>query len=278
MATSNETATYIGDLPTSPTIPIDSLAGGRSRVGAELRKTKAIMKATFPNVDGAVTATDTELEQLAGVSVGGTSAGDIATIDGTQTLSNKTMASATVGTTQSASDNSTKLATTAYADAAATEAASLSVPAGAVVPYAMATAPAGWLECNGAAVSRTTYATLFTAVSTVFGIGDGSTTFNVPDLRGQFVRGWDHTAGTDPDAASRTDSGDGSTTGDNVGTQQADELASHAHSIQLYNLAASTSSNIKAGYSSNTGTGNTNGTGGNETRPININLMYCIKT
>lgn len=50
-------------------------------------------------------------------------------------------------------------------------------------------APAGWLECNGAAVSRTTYSDLFTAVATLFGVGDGSTTFNVPDLRDHFVKG-----------------------------------------------------------------------------------------
>lgn len=70
MATSNETATYIGDLPTSPTIPSDTSAGGRSRGGAEIRKTKKIMKDTFPNVDGAVNATDTEMETLVGVTSG----------------------------------------------------------------------------------------------------------------------------------------------------------------------------------------------------------------
>jgi len=106
-----------------------------------------------------------------------------------------------------------------------------STPAGAVMPFAMDSVPAGWLECDGSAVSRTTYATLFSAIGTVFGVGDGSTTFNVPDLRGQFIRGYDHGAGTDPDAASRTDSGDGSTTGDNVGTKQADDFEAHDHTI-----------------------------------------------
>ena len=95
------------------------------------------------------------------------------------------------------------------------------VPAGFVMAYAHETIPSGWLECNGAAISRTTYADLFGAISTHYGTGDGSSTFNIPDLRGQFIRGWDHGAGTDPDAASRTDRGD-STTGDNVGTKQTD--------------------------------------------------------
>lgn len=57
--------------------------------------------------------------------------------------------------------------------------------AGTMVPYGNATAPSGWLSCDGTAVSRTTYARLFTAIGTTFGVGDGSTTFNVPDIRGR---------------------------------------------------------------------------------------------
>jgi phage-related tail fiber protein len=68
---------------------------------------------------------------------------------------------------------------------------------GQVATFAMSTAPSGWLKANGAAVSRTTYAALFTAIGTTFGAGDGSTTFNVPDLRGEFVRGWDDGRGAD---------------------------------------------------------------------------------
>jgi microcystin-dependent protein len=64
-------------------------------------------------------------------------------------------------------------------------------PAGSLMAYAASTAPTGWLLCDGSAVSRTTYATLFAAISTTWGTGDGSTTFNVPDLRGQFLRGFD---------------------------------------------------------------------------------------
>jgi phage-related tail fiber protein len=64
------------------------------------------------------------------------------------------------------------------------------VGVGSVAFFARATAPTGWLKANGAAVSRTTYAALFAAIGTVFGAGDGSTTFNLPDLRGRFPRGW----------------------------------------------------------------------------------------
>jgi len=107
----------------------------------------------------------------------------------------------------------------------------------------------------------------------VHGVGDGSTTFNLPDYRGQFLRGWDNSAGTDPDAASRTDAGDGSTTGDHVGTQQVDAFKSHSHSV-----INATSNSMQAGGSAvNSSTGASGSTGGNETRPTNVNVLYCIK-
>jgi phage-related tail fiber protein len=71
-------------------------------------------------------------------------------------------------------------------------------PPGTVSHFARSTAPSGWLKANGAAVSRTTYAALFAAIGTTFGAGDGSSTFNLPDLRGEFLRGWDDGRGVDP--------------------------------------------------------------------------------
>lgn len=62
---------------------------------------------------------------------------------------------------------------------------------GAVSYFAMNAAPSGWVRCNGAALSRTAYSRLFSKIGTQFGVGDGSTTFNVPELRGEFVRCWD---------------------------------------------------------------------------------------
>lgn len=70
-------------------------------------------------------------------------------------------------------------------------------PVGSVFYRASSAVPTGYLECNGAEVSRTTYATLFAVIGTTFGTGNGSTTFNLPDLRGEFIRGWDNTKGTD---------------------------------------------------------------------------------
>jgi phage-related tail fiber protein len=70
---------------------------------------------------------------------------------------------------------------------------------GQVCFFGMTTAPAGFLKANGAAVSRATYADLFAAIGTTYGTGDGSTTFNLPDLRGEFPRGWDDGRGVDSD-------------------------------------------------------------------------------
>lgn len=81
-------------------------------------------------------------------------------------------------------------------------------PIGAILPFGGSTVPNGFLLCNGAAVSRTTYAALFAVIGTAFGAGDGSTTFNIPDLRGEFLRG----------AGTNSHSGQGS--GGSVGTHQ----------------------------------------------------------
>ena len=90
------------------------------------------------------------------------------------------------------------------------------VPTGSVHMMATTTAPSGYLKCNGTAISRTTYAALFAIIGTTHGAGDGSSTFNVPDLRGEFVRGWDDGRGID--------------SGRNFGTSQSDNNKQHNHS------------------------------------------------
>jgi len=132
-------------------------------------------------------------------------------------------------------------------------------PAGSVSFFARNSAPTGYLKANGAAISRTTYATLFTAIGTTFGVGDGSTTFNLPDLRGEFLRGWDDSRGVD--------------SGRTFGSSQTDDLKSHTHT------ALANSGQLGSGGGSNylgqpNGTG---ATGGTETRPRNVALLACIK-
>lgn len=158
-----------------------------------------------------------------------------------------------------------------YVDAqiAAIPAATDLTPAGTIIWSARNTAPTGYLKANGAAISRTTYATLFSAIGTTFGSGDGSTTFNVPDLRGEFARGWDDGRGID--------------SGRTFGSAQAQAIQSHNHLIN----AITATDNINQGAFSKSfnyldpespGTESTSSTGGTETRPRNIALLACIKT
>ena len=109
-------------------------------------------------------------------------------------------------------------------------------PIGTVVDYAGATAPTGWLLCYGQAISRTTYADLFDVLSTTYGAGDGSTTFNLPDLRGRVVAGQDDMGGS---SANRLTGASGGVNGDTLGgTGGAEthvltttEMPAHTHAV-----------------------------------------------
>ena len=105
------------------------------------------------------------------------------------------------------------------------------VPIGTIAPYGGSSAPTGWLLCDGLAVSRTTYSDLYAAIGNAWGYGDNSTTFNLPDLRGRFLRGVDAGTGRDPDAATRLISNTGGNTGDAVGTIESQALLAHNHAI-----------------------------------------------
>jgi len=167
------------------------------------------------------------------------------------------------------------------------------VPTGSVHLMASTTAPSGYLKCNGSAVSRTTYADLFAEIGTAFGAGDGSSTFNVPDLRGEFVRGWADNGSVD--------------SGRNFGSSQSDQNAQHNHSAtatssvtdpgHFHNVAYSNSDSgdgvieesgvgfsgfeptetATTGISVSTSVSVAN-QGGSEARPRNIAMMYVIKT
>ena len=179
-----------------------------------------------------------------------------------------------VGTITSNEMGVDSVAANAIADGAVTQAkaSNMLVPAGAIMPFAMNGAPTGWLAADGTAVSRSTYATLFAAIATTYGVGDGATTFNVPDLRGYFVRG----SGTN---------GDGTASG-TFGAKQADSVGPHTHpntttqgelglgsgGYRYDGFQDSNDKEFKANLSSPSNTGTT------ETRPKNIAMFYCIKT
>lgn len=165
------------------------------------------------------------------------------------------------------------------------------VPSGSITSFGSSTVPSGWLECNGATISRSTYATLFAVIGTTFGAGDGSSTFLLPDLRGEFIRGWDNSRGVD--------------TGRTFGSAQGSQMQQHNHSVSItdpghtHNARAGTAgsgggnisdrdSQSPGAYRSNqiqsntTGisasAGNTGGTANSsENRPRSIALVYIIK-
>ena len=183
---------------------------------------------------------------------------------------------------------------------------------GMIAAFAANVIPTGWLKCNGAAVSRTTYANLFARIGTIYGAGDGSTTFNLPDLRGETIRGWDDARGVDSgraigswqDGQNVSHTHTGTTSSDShthtwSGTTSSD---SHTHTLAIYtnggtisgkagsalstntNGIASTSSNSHAHTVSGTTSSNahthtmtTSASGGTEVRVRNVAMNYCIK-
>ncbi|WP_290874917.1 phage tail protein [Aquabacterium sp.] len=144
---------------------------------------------------------------------------------------------------------------------------------GTVDTFAQSAAPAGWLVCDGSTISRTTYAALFAKIGTTWGAGDGSTTFAVPDARGEFVRGLDLGRGVD---AGRV-----------LGTAQASQFQDHEHAIHLGNSSTAPTSTLgyPAAAAYNTVDINnyfktqaaSTGTRGTETRPRNVAMLTCIK-
>ena len=161
------------------------------------------------------------------------------------------------------------------------------VPSGTVLYFAGRTAPAGWLKANGAAISRTAYAALFAAIGTTYGAGDGRSTFNLPDLRGEFLRGWDDGRGVDP--------------GRGFGFGQADAMRQHYHGIGyispnnddgafvVRNWTTAEQQNLQfingngnsairtLSASSNLSTTNAIDESAGETRPRNVALLAIIK-
>lgn len=157
-------------------------------------------------------------------------------------------------------------------------------PTGSVAMYPVATIPTGWLKANGAAISRTTYSALFAAIGTTYGAGDGSTTFNLPDLRGEFIRGFDDGRGVD--------------SGRVFGSLQYDQMqritgiqdltaarfvgGTSAGALSQQSVGSSGASSTSAGTriifdSANSPNARTSETTGGETRPRNVALLACIK-
>ena len=171
----------------------------------------------------------------------------------------------------------------------ATSAITALTPAGLVLPYAGSSAPTGYLLCDGSAQSRTTYATLFGVIGTTYGTGDGSTTFNVPDLRGRVIAGQDDMGGS---SANRLTGLTGGVDGDVLGgtgggethTLSTSELPPHDHnlpvdsggSLSIQSLFATAGSD--QGYDGSVDPASTGGGGAHNNVQPTIILNYIIKT
>lgn len=155
---------------------------------------------------------------------------------------------------------------------------------GSVMGFAVNSAPAGWLAANGQAVSRNVYARLFARIGTVWGAGDGSTTFNLPDARGEFIRGWDNGRGADSGrtfgsaqkgtiVGGKDDNDDGANisflaNGNAVDYGSDAVLFSNYSGIKPYYLNAEEKTAIPSSAQN---------AFFSVTRPRNIALLYCIK-
>ena len=185
--------------------------------------------------------------------------------------------------------------------------ASQLLPPGAVLPFAGTTAPNGWVVCDGGELSRTVYSELYAYIGVIYGNGNGSTTFNVPNLNDEFVRG---SSGTRPVGTQETDeirshghTGSTNTTGLHGHTGSTNTTGEHSHKVKegdnmpigsgltsgddftgivTYQSDTTLAGNHSHSISLNSAGNhshilNINNTGGSETRPRNVAMLYCIK-
>jgi microcystin-dependent protein len=160
-----------------------------------------------------------------------------------------------------------------------------------IVHFPQTTPPDGWLVCNGAAISRAAYATLFGRIGTRFGSGNGTSTFNLPDLRGVFIRGNDEGRGLDLNRVfgslqqsqnlSHNHTGQTSVGGAHTHTTSI-PLVPHTSSGGNYGVTDSSSGQVSLPFTTQSGGDHshgftTNPSGGNESRPVNVSLLPCIK-
>lgn len=146
-------------------------------------------------------------------------------------------------------------------------------PTGAILPYSGSAAPVGWLLCDGSEVSRTTYAALFAIIGTVWGAGDGSTTFKLPDGRGRALIG----AGT---GSGMTERILGQTVGAETHQLTEAEMAAHTHTLNWTNANAAPTGGAAPAtiVGSSTNTSSVGGDGAHNNMQPSAVLNYLIKT
>ena len=298
-----ETANFIDGLVATNPAATDGLADADNH----MRLIKAVLKNSFPSIAGAVNATHTELNTLDG----DTAATSTTLVDADRLVVNDngtmvqvelsdllTYLSSNLNVTSSMITNGTIQSADIAAGAITADkmASNTGLPAGCIMAWTTGNAPTGWLLCGGQDVSRTIYPDLFAAIATTYGAGDGSTTFNVPDLRGRVIAGLDDMGGGG--AAGRLTAGNSgistsinSSGGSAQHTLTESEMPAHTHSGNVnlrtnWESGYSTLSPVGTGSARYDGTGTSppltiNSTGGgaahNNVQPTLV-LQYIIKT
>ena len=145
-------------------------------------------------------------------------------------------------------------------------------PAGTIISWSANTAPTGYLLCDGSAINRTTYASLYAVIGTTYGVGNGSTTFNIPDLRGLFIRGF----GTNSNGVASGTFGAKQAASAGSFTFQVNQDDGDAQTGSFTSLTMVTLNGNSLGYGAGTGPVTVTVTPG-DTRPGNIAMLYCIK-
>ena len=155
---------------------------------------------------------------------------------------------------------------------------SIGAPAGAVIFSASSTLPAGYLKANGAAISRTTYSALFAAIGTTYGMGDGSTTFKLPDLRGEFLRGFDDGRGVDSGRGIGTSQISTQILVDDDGGQVVGAIDWTNNNLPALGYETGNPSSVASlHYNNSTGIESFGSSFIRSIRPRNIALLACIK-
>ena len=161
------------------------------------------------------------------------------------------------------------------------------MPTGAVLPYAGSSAPTGFLLCYGQAISRSTYADLFSAISTTYGTGDGSSTFNLPDLRGRVAAGQDDMGGSSANRLTDQTGGlNGDTLGDTGGSEThtltTAQMPAHTHTVAAQQQVSGDSTNRggsgQLGAAATITSSSTGGDGAHNNVQPTIILNYIIRT
>ena len=166
-----------------------------------------------------------------------------------------------------------------FSDASTMASASSGIPAGILAPFAGSTAPDGWLLCDGSAVSRATYSSLFGVIATTYGAGDGSTTFTLPDLRGRMALGLDNMGGTSADRVTNIQADAmGGADGEENHLLTVEELAAHTHTVEIGSLTLA--DGWEDATTTNSGPITSSSTGGDQAHnnmPPFMALNYLIK-